>query len=86
MNTEVIFEYVTIPKMITSDCIAIAFFRPSTGTNPVKVNGLPIEAGQTFYVEQNVGDIDRTQYQVTFQTGTGDNILHVVRTLPKTAF
>ena len=84
MNTEVIFDYVAIPKMMTSDCIAIAFFRPSTGTNPVSVNGLPIEAGQTFYVEQNVGDIDRTQYQITFGTGTGDHKLFVMRTVPKT--
>jgi hypothetical protein len=85
MNTEVIFDYVAIPKMMTSDCIAIAFFRPSTGTNPVYVNGLPIEAGQTFYVEQNVGDIDRTQYQITFGTGAGANQLFVMRTIPKQA-
>ena len=59
MNTEVIFDYVTIPKMVTSDCIAIAFFRPSSATQGVSINGLPLEAGQTLYVEQNVGDIDR---------------------------
>ena len=51
MNTEVIFDYVTIPKMVTSDCIAIAFFRPSSATQNVSINGLPLEAGQTLYVE-----------------------------------
>ena len=85
MNTEVIFEYVTIPKMITSDCIAIAFNRP-TGSNPVNVNGYPLEQGQTLRISQNVGDIDRTQYQITFGTGAGDNKLFVMRTIPKTAF
>ena len=82
MNTEVIFDYVTIPKMVTSDCIAIAFFRPSSATQGVSINGLPLEAGQTLYVEQNVGDIDRTQYQVTFP-GANSGVLHVMRTIPK---
>ena len=82
MNTEVIFDYVTIPKMVTSDCIAIAFFRPTSGTVATSINGLPLEAGQTLYIEQNVGDIDRTQYQVTFP-GAQAGILHVMRTVNK---
>ena len=82
MNTEVIFDYVTIPKMVTSDCIAIAFFRPTAGTVDVSINGLPLEAGQTLYIEQNVGDIDRTQYQVTFP-GSQAGVLHVMRTVNK---
>ena len=82
MNTEVIFDYVTIPKMVTSDCIAIAFFRPSLATVDVSINGLPLEAGQTLYIEQNVGDIDRTQYQVTFP-GSQAGVLHVMRTVNK---
>jgi hypothetical protein len=82
MNTEVIFEYYTIPTMVPSDCIAIAFFRPSSATASVLVNGFPIEAGQTLYIEQNVGDIDRTQYQVKFPTAN-TGIIHVMRTLIK---
>lgn len=82
MNTEVIFDYVAIPKMVTSDCIAIAFFRPTSATQNVSINGLPLEAGQTLYIEQNVGDIDRTQYQVTFP-GASSGILHVMRTVNK---
>lgn len=81
MNTQTIFEYVGDYKMQESDCIAIAFFRPTT-SNPVSVNGLPIEAGQTFRVEQNVGDIDRTQYEIIFSTGTATNELYVMRTVP----
>ena len=80
MNTQTIFEYVGDYKMQESDCIAIAFFRPTT-SNPVSVNGLPIEAGQTFRVEQNVGDIDRTQYEIIFSTGTATNELYVMRTV-----
>ena len=81
MNTQTIFEYVGDYKMQESDCIAIAFFRPTT-SNPVSVNGLPIEAGQTFRVEQNVGDMDRTQYEIIFSTGTATNELYVMRSVP----
>jgi hypothetical protein len=82
MNTEVLFEYYTIPTMVTSDCIAIAFFRPSSATADVSINGLPLEAGQTLYIEQNVGDIDRTQYQIKFPTAN-TGIVHVMRTIIK---
>ena len=82
INTEVIFDYVTIPKMVTSDCIAIAFFRPSLGTVATSINGLPLEAGQTLYIEQNVGDVDRTQYQIKFPTAN-TGIVHVMRTIIK---
>ena len=81
MNTQTIFEYVGDYKMQESDCIAIAFFRPTT-SNPVSVNGLPLEAGQTFRVEQNVGDIDRTQYEIIFSAGTATNELYVMRSVP----
>jgi len=80
MNTVTETEFVGKPKMMTSDCIAIAFFRPTT-SNPVYVNGLPLEAGATLYIEQNVGDIDRTQYQITFGSGASTNELYVMRTL-----
>lgn len=82
MNTEVIFEYYTIPTNVQSDCIAIAFFRPSSATADVTVNGLPIEAGQTLYIEQNVGDIDRTQYNLKFPTAN-TGVVHVMRTVVK---
>lgn len=80
MNTITETQYVGEATMITSDCIAIAFNRP-TGSNPVNVNGYPLQEGQTFRVSQNVGDIDRTQYQIYFGTGTGSNECYVFRTL-----
>ena len=80
MNTNTLFEYVGDYKMQESDCIAIAFFRPTT-SNPVSVNGLPLEAGQTLRIEQNVGDIDRTQYEIIFSTGTATNECYVMRTV-----
>jgi len=49
--------------MITSDCIAIAFKRP-TGSNPVNVIGYPLAEGETLTISQNVGDFDKTQYSV----------------------
>jgi len=80
MNTQTLFEFVGDGKMLTSDCIAIAF-RRKAGTNPVTVNGYPLEENETLRIAQNVGDIDRTQYQINFQTGTGANELHVFRTI-----
>jgi hypothetical protein len=64
----------------TSDCIAIAFFRPTT-SNAVSVNGIPIEAGQTFSISQNVGDFDISQYEIVFTSGASTNELYVIRTL-----
>ena len=80
MNTTTEIQYVGESLMITSDCIAIAFNRP-TGSNPVNVNGYPLSEGQTLRISQNVGDIDRTQYQVSFGTGTGSNECYVFKTL-----
>lgn len=80
MNTTTEIQYVGESLMITSDCIAIAFNRP-TGSNPVNVNGYPLAEGQTLRISQNVGDIDRTQYQVNFGTGTGSNECYVFKTL-----
>jgi hypothetical protein len=81
MNTQTEFEYIGDQKMQESNCIAIAFTRP-TGSNPVSVNGYPLEEGQTLRIEQNVGDIDRTQYAVQFSAGAGPNECYCFRTLP----
>ena len=80
MNTTTEIQYVGEALMITSDCIAIAFNRP-TGSNPVNVNGCPLAEGQTLRISQNVGDIDRTQYQIYFGSGSGANECYVFRTL-----
>lgn len=80
MNTQTLFEFVGDTKMLTSDCIAIAF-RRKAGTNPVTVNGYPLEENETLRIAQNVGDIDRTQYQIAFQSGAASNELHVFRTV-----
>jgi hypothetical protein len=81
MNTQTEFEYIGDQKMQESNCIAIAFTRP-TGSNPVSVNGYPLAEGQTLRIEQNVGDIDRTQYSVVFSAGSGTNECWSFRTLP----
>jgi hypothetical protein len=82
MNTQTEFEYIGDYKMQESNCIAIAFTRP-TGSNPVSINGYPLAEGQTIRIEQNVGDIDRTQYNVIFtQDGVRTNECWCFRTLP----
>lgn len=81
MKTNTVTQFVGENAMITADCIAIAFFRPTSGTNPVWVNGIPLEAGQSMSISQTTGDIDKTQYQISFGTGAGSNECYVLRTL-----
>lgn len=73
---------------LESYCISIAFFRPTLSragnpTNDVLVNGIPIEAGATFRIGQNVGDLDTSRYDIAFLPGVGDNEIYVIRILPK---
>jgi len=82
MNTQTEFEYIGDQKMQESNCVAIAFTR-ILGSNPVSINGFPLGDGQTIRIEQNVGDIDRTQYNVQFtQSGIKTNECYCFRTLP----
>jgi len=81
INTNTTFEFVGQTKSITSDCFSIAFFRPST-SNPVSINGLPLEAGQTLSIEQSVGQIDRSHYDIVFGAGADTNELHIIRIIP----
>lgn len=80
MNTITETMSIGVATMVTSDCTAIAFNRP-IGSNPVNINGYPLGAGETFTVAQNTGDLDRTQYQIFFGSGTGTNECYVFRTL-----
>jgi hypothetical protein len=82
MKTYTITEYFGRNQTIVSNCFSISFTRP-TGTNPVYVNGMPIADGQTFSINQNVGDIDTSMYEIVFGTGGTGNELYVVRIVPK---
>jgi hypothetical protein len=66
---------------IESFCYAISFTRPSTGTSGVHINGIPLAAGQTLSISQNVGDIDNSRYEIRFDD-SGLNELWVVRVIP----
>lgn len=85
MNTTTEFEYIGSQKMQESNCIAIAFTRP-TGSNPVSINGYPLAEGQTLSIEQNVGDFDRTQYSCVFTNSGFGNELYCFRTVPQGHF
>jgi hypothetical protein len=81
MNTTTDCQAVGDSQMITSDCVAIAFKRP-TGSNPVNVIGYQLAEGETLTISQNVGDIDRTQYDVRItETVVGASLCYVFRTL-----
>jgi hypothetical protein len=82
MITETIINTYGKNQSIDSQCVSIAFRRP-TGTNPFQVNGIPIEDGQTMTISQNVGDIDESKYIITFQAGVGVNECIVVKIVPK---
>jgi hypothetical protein len=62
-------------------CYAISFFRPTT-SNPVRVNGVPLEAGQTMSISQNVGDADHSAYEIVFSSGPATNEMYVSRIMP----
>jgi hypothetical protein len=47
----------------------------------VQVNGIPLAAGQTLSISQNVGDIDNSRYEIRFDD-SGLNELWVVRVIP----
>ena len=74
--------------VLAQGAFAITFYRPTinpdsgAASNPVKVDGVPIAAGGTFEVKQNVGDTDFTQYDVVFGAGAGENMLYVIQILP----
>ena len=80
-KTRTITEFFGANDFIVSNCISIAFTRP-TGANPVYVNGMPIGDGQTFTINQNVGEMDVTNYEIVFGAGAGSNELYVVRVVP----
>lgn len=69
-------------------CYSIAFFRPTTNgdlavTSNVNIAGIPLEAGQTLTIEQNVGDQDFTSYEITFYPSGGSaNELYVIKVMP----
>ena len=78
MKTYTITEFYGRNQMIESQCNAISFTRP-LGANPVYVNGYPIADGQTFSINQNVGDLDTSKYDIVFGSGAGNNELYVVK-------
>jgi hypothetical protein len=81
MNTTTDCQAVGESTMITSDCVAIAFKRP-TGSNPVNVIGYDLADGETLTISQNVGDVDRTQYDIRItETVVGSSLCYVFRTI-----
>lgn len=79
LNVTVDFQFVGENKMVTSDCLAITFKRP-TGSNAVSVNGYPLAEGEALEIAQSQNNIDRTQYNIKF-SGAGSDQLWVFRTL-----
>ena len=68
-------------QIAAEGCYAISFFRPST-SNPVQINGIPLEAGQTLSIKQNVGDEDWSVYEIVFYSGASTNEMYVTKIMP----
>ena len=81
-KTQVQSEFIGKSQNIEADgCFSINFFRPTT-SNPVSVMGIPLEAGTSLKIQQNVGDTDHTFYQVIFGSGASGNQLYVTKIMP----
>lgn len=64
-------------------CYSINFYRPLLNSNPVSVDGVPIEAGSSLSISQSTGDEDHSFYEIAFtETVAGANALHVSRIVP----
>ena len=81
-RTEIL-SYGKSQQIEADGCYSISFYRPLTGSNPVNVNGLNLEAGQTLSINQNVGDEDWSTYDITFSAGAGSNMIDVVKIMPE---
>lgn len=84
MKTTLISNTIAKSQALDSDCVSIMFHR-TQGSNPVKVNGIPIPDGQTLTISQNAGDLDVTKYEVRFYPGNNPtfNELIVARIVPE---
>lgn len=75
------FQNISKTTMVQSNCMSISFI--NKGSNTVNVNGLKLAANDTIEIAQPNSFIDRTQYQVSFDSdGSASNCL-VIRILPK---
>jgi hypothetical protein len=83
-KTKTLFQFVgTSENYGAYGCFSINFYRPLTNTNPVSVDGIPIEAGSSLSISQNVGDSDQSFYEIRFtETVQGNNALHITRITP----
>jgi len=75
-------EFVGISKIVKSECVGINFVNP-VGGNTFTVNGVPVIAGNNYSIQQNVGDLDVTQYLIQFQAGAGVDECYVSRLVLK---
>ena len=69
-------------QSIESYCFAISFTRPIGLNDDVQINGIPLAAGQTLSINQNVGDLDTSRYEIRFSGGANPRELWVTRVLP----
>lgn len=70
-------EIINQSGSVESNCNAITFI--NNGTVTVTVMGYPIQQGYQLYLPGSVGEIDRTNYAVMFDTAAGTRNLLIIR-------
>ncbi len=84
MKTITLSQFIGKGQIIDGEgCLSIAFYRPSA-SNDVFVGGVPIEAGKTLSIAQNVGDGDYSRYDVFFTIVSPGSVneLYVIKIMP----
>ena len=75
------FENVAKPKMQQSNCISISFI--NKGSNSVNINNLKLAENESINISQPNQFIDRSQYQISFDSDGSASNLVVIRIMPK---
>lgn len=70
-------ELVTSAGNVESNCNGITFI--NLGLSTCTVLGVPLQQGQSLTIPCNIGEIDRTNYTVKFDSAINDKRLNVIR-------
>jgi hypothetical protein len=84
-RTEVL-SYSRSQQIEADGCYGISFIRPVGDWNDVRINGYLLADGQSLQIQQNVGDEDRSTYDIVFYNTFGNssyNNLTIIKIMPE---
>lgn len=71
------FEIITESQSIASTCQGVTFV--NQGSSTATILGVSLFQGQSFSIPCNIGEVDRTNYNVKFDVNDTDQRLLVIR-------